>query len=143
MAPEIQVTIYPAHMGQETNSHEYLQDAAARFAIELALKVREACPDAGLEIDIKPAGDSGFDGGVSCENRDVQDHVQHLYDQTFNQGNFWPETTGHCIYCDRPTYINDVPAQDDDETWTDIALEHAEDCEWVLTCAHQIKGEKT
>ena len=90
---QIQVTIYPAHMTQETASWKYLQDAAARFANELTGKIREAYPDAELDIDIRP-NETGPNGGVSCEDRDIQEHVQHLYDQTFNEGNFWPEITG-------------------------------------------------
>ena len=141
MTHEIQITIYPAHMTQETTSHEYLHDAAARFANELTPKIREAYSDAELNIDIKPAGDTGFNGGPSCDNAEIAEHVQYLYDQTFNQGGFWPEMTGHCVYCGHETYITDVPAYDDDEAWADIALEHAEDCEWVLTRAHQIEKE--
>jgi hypothetical protein len=135
----IKVNIYPAHMTQETTSHKYLHDAAVRFANELTGKIREAYPDAELDIDIKPAGDSGPDGGAHCDNQNVQEHVEHLYDQTFDQGSFWPEVTGYCIYCDRPVYTETAPAYGDDDTWADIALEHADDCEWVLTRAHQLE----
>jgi hypothetical protein len=139
MYPAIKAVIYPAHMTQETASWKYLQDAAARFANELTGKIREAYPDAELDIDIKPAGDSGPDGGAHCDDQSVQEHVDHLYNQIFDQGNFWPEVAGYCIYCDRPVYTETAPAYDDEEAWADIALEHAEDCEWVLTRAHQVE----
>lgn len=138
---QITITIYPGNMSQESVSHVYLNDAATNFANELTPKIRAAYPDAEFEIDIRPATESSPDGGVSCEDPDMQEHVQYIYDQTFNQGNFWPEITGHCIYCDRAVYTETAPAYDDDEAWADLALEHAEDCPWILTRAHQIEED--
>jgi hypothetical protein len=137
---KIHIKIYPSHMTQKSISHTFLHDAAANFINKLTPKIRKAYPDTKIDIDIKPARDTGFDGGIFCENQDIQEHVQHLYDQTFNQDDFWPKMTGHCIYCGHEIYITNVPKYDDDESWADIALEHAKDCEWILTRAHQIKN---
>lgn len=141
MAHQITITIYPDHMSSnEPASHAYLNDAAASFANKLTPKIRAAYPDAKLVIDIRPANETGTDGGVSCEDRDIQEHVQHIYDQTFTQGGFFPEPEGYCIYCDRPVYTETAPAYDDDEAWADLALEHAENCAWIETRAHQIES---
>lgn len=48
-----------------------------------------------------------------------------------------------CLYCGKwlPwAGVNppSVPAADDDDAWADLAPEHAQDCEWVATRAHQL-----
>lgn len=45
-------------------------------------------------------------------------------------------TFEHCAYCDVIVEKRDVPAHGDDETWAEIAAEHAADCEWATTRAH-------
>lgn len=42
-----------------------------------------------------------------------------------------------CIYCSAFECSNDVPDVDDEEQWDALADEHDDDCEWVLTRAHQ------
>jgi hypothetical protein len=91
MSEKIEITIYPAHLTQESVEDEYLARAAEAFVNEVAGRIHDAYPNAEIAIDIKPVNDSGFDGGVSCEDRDIQEHAQHLSDQVFNEGNFWPK----------------------------------------------------
>jgi hypothetical protein len=49
-----------------------------------------------------------------------------------------------CAYCqylveDNPEAVKDtVPPTDDEEGWKHLADEHAENCEWILTRAHQL-----
>jgi len=88
---QITITIYPAHMTQESASETYLHDAATSFANELSATLKSKFPTAAIEIDIKPVSDDGMDGGAHCDDQSVQEHVDHLYNQIFDQGNFWPE----------------------------------------------------
>jgi hypothetical protein len=43
-----------------------------------------------------------------------------------------------CIYCNHDVTVIDPPAVDDDQSWADLAREHATDCEWVITRAHRL-----
>jgi len=48
-----------------------------------------------------------------------------------------------CHYCRRELTADQdapVPAVGDDEAWEDLAEEHDEDCEWILTRAHNLNS---
>jgi len=47
-----------------------------------------------------------------------------------------------CIYCLAVTEETDVPGVDDDAAWAELAIQHADGCEWVITRAHRI-GESS
>ncbi len=43
-----------------------------------------------------------------------------------------------CIYCGHDvTDTSLIPPADDNEAWEELAEEHADDCEWVMTRAHR------
>jgi hypothetical protein len=42
-----------------------------------------------------------------------------------------------CIYCWALGTTQAVPDVDDDDSWDELAKEHGDDCEWVLTRAHR------
>jgi len=45
----------------------------------------------------------------------------------------------HCLYCFAEVADHEpIPAVDDDEGWYALALDHTEQCEWILTRAHQL-----
>lgn len=51
------------------------------------------------------------------------------------------ETMTACVYCGVEHSGDDsqpVPALTDDEAWTALAVEHADDCEWIATRAHKL-----
>ena len=55
-------------------------------------------------------------------------------------------TTTECAYCARDVKLvegEQVPALDDDATWTELAKEHAPSCEWILTRAHRAFAVKS
>ncbi len=46
--------------------------------------------------------------------------------------------TEECLYCRCQIENADtVPAINDDEAWEKLAVDHADDCEWILTRAHR------
>jgi hypothetical protein len=47
-------------------------------------------------------------------------------------------TIDFCAYCLCEVSSLDVPDVDDDDAWAEIAREHDDTCEWVLTRAHRI-----
>ena len=48
-----------------------------------------------------------------------------------------------CVYCFCMVSHGDTaPDQDDDEAWEELATEHADDCEWILTRAHRQEAAK-
>lgn len=48
-------------------------------------------------------------------------------------------STEECAYCAAVVARrDDVPALGDDDSWADLAEEHADYCEWILTRAHRL-----
>ncbi len=45
---------------------------------------------------------------------------------------------GWCVYCDRATGRDDIPASSDDAAWAEVAGCHADGCEWVASRAHRV-----
>jgi hypothetical protein len=41
-----------------------------------------------------------------------------------------------CLYCGSDC-TNECPPADDGEAWANLAVEHDDSCEWVLTRAHR------
>lgn len=52
----------------------------------------------------------------------------------------WDERT-ECAYCGHMVREHEAPPVTDNETWDDIAPDHDEQCEWVVTRAHRIEAE--
>lgn len=99
MSQGIEIVIYPAHMFQDEVSDSCMESAAIKYADELAWAIRQHYPDVHLHVDIRPAGDTGCDGGVFCEDRDIEEHVQRLYDLVFDSGVFWAKLlSSDCAY---------------------------------------------
>jgi hypothetical protein len=47
-----------------------------------------------------------------------------------------------CLYCHAEVEPSEsIPALDDDQGWTQLAAQHAPDCEWVRTRALQIRDQ--
>jgi hypothetical protein len=47
--------------------------------------------------------------------------------------------TVECVYCYCQVPADEtVPPVGDDAAWAELAREHADDCEWVLTRAHRL-----
>jgi hypothetical protein len=92
MTRTIHITTYPAGLvGPERVSDEYLARAAEAFVHEVSKQIKSAYPDAGIVTDIKPVGDSGPDGGCSCEDERAQEECQLIMDRVFDRGEFWPD----------------------------------------------------
>lgn len=55
------------------------------------------------------------------------------------------DTYHECAYCNAEIVgdpdTTPVPAVDDDEAWEELACQHAADCEWIETRAHQLPEE--
>ena len=48
-----------------------------------------------------------------------------------------------CAYCGyEAPYENIVPPADDDEAWSALAEDHADDCEWIETRAHRQRNQE-
>jgi len=48
------------------------------------------------------------------------------------------DETVDCIYCGASVPSCSVPSVDDEDAWTELAAEHADDCEWIRTRAHRL-----
>lgn len=43
-----------------------------------------------------------------------------------------------CAYCNAEDCDQIVPPTSDTEAWDTLAVQHADDCEWILTRAHRL-----
>lgn len=117
-------------------SSSYLWDSAVNFKEMIEEEIKRKYPNHEVDINIETSGL----GSCFCEDKKIQNDVENIISKIFNEGNFWPELKGYCIYCDNLVYNETAPHYDEDEKWNDLALEHEEDCEWILTRAHQLEN---
>jgi len=64
--------------------------------------------------------------------------LQTVYDAWTEETHRQATPSEPCAYCHAEIPDGEpVPALDDEETWMVLALDHADDCEWIRTRAHR------
>lgn len=89
--PKVYLAVYPENfkLSPDSMSNAEAYDAAVNYAAQVSSKIKEAYPRAVVSTDIRPVGEEGLDGGVQCENGEVEDYCAHIEEAVFREGNFF------------------------------------------------------